>query len=313
MTDVTVTVARRAGRLPEPAPGAGVPARQRRQAARAVRRLPRSPRHGHRHRRARAGLGDAACRGLGPLAGDPPVAWCAGSPPTCTASIPRPRSSRQASSAPGVCRATPYLYSPMPRSARSSAAAADAAAPAAGGHLPDPDQPARDQRASGSGRRSAWMTRTSTPDGELLVVRHAKYGKHRLVPLHPSAVRALARYAGLRRHAHPRPASPALVPVHRRDPAVAQQHRPDLRQAGRAGRAHPALGVLPAQDPRPQAFLRGSYRAGLVPRRRRHPGPDAAAVHLPGPHRPAAHLLVPVRRAGADGAGRTTAGGAPGR
>src|SRR6266480_110303 len=45
---------------------------------------------------------------------------------------------------------------------------------------------------------------------ELLVVRHGKYGKHRLVPLHPSAVRALARYAEFRRHAQPRPASPAL-------------------------------------------------------------------------------------------------------
>jgi integrase/recombinase XerD len=44
----------------------------------------------------------------------------------------------------------------------------------------------------------------------LLVVRSAEYCKHRLVPLHPSAVQALARYAGLRRQAHPFPASPAL-------------------------------------------------------------------------------------------------------
>ena len=41
-------------------------------------------------------------------------------------------------------------------------------------------------------------------------MRHAKYGKHRPVPLHPSAVRALVRYAGLRRQAHPSPVSPAL-------------------------------------------------------------------------------------------------------
>jgi integrase/recombinase XerD len=45
---------------------------------------------------------------------------------------------------------------------------------------------------------------------ELLVIRNAKYGKHRLVPLHPSAVQVLARYADLRRQAHPFPASPAL-------------------------------------------------------------------------------------------------------
>ena len=46
---------------------------------------------------------------------------------------------------------------------------------------------------------------------ELLVIRNAKYGKHRLVPLHPSTVQALARYTGLRLQAHPLPASPALL------------------------------------------------------------------------------------------------------
>jgi len=45
---------------------------------------------------------------------------------------------------------------------------------------------------------------------ELLVIRNAKYGKHRLVPLHPSTTGALTRYAELRRQAHPFPASPAL-------------------------------------------------------------------------------------------------------
>lgn len=45
---------------------------------------------------------------------------------------------------------------------------------------------------------------------ELLAARHAKFGKDRLVPLHPSTVRALTGYAELRRQAHPRPASPVL-------------------------------------------------------------------------------------------------------
>src|SRR5204862_41361 len=45
---------------------------------------------------------------------------------------------------------------------------------------------------------------------ELLVIRNAKYGKHRLVPLHPSTVQALARHVQLQRQAHPFPASPAL-------------------------------------------------------------------------------------------------------
>src|SRR5438094_159064 len=59
----TTAAARRAGRVPEPAPGAGVPACQRRPAARAVRWLPRSPQPAHRHRRARAPLARyAECR-----------------------------------------------------------------------------------------------------------------------------------------------------------------------------------------------------------------------------------------------------------
>jgi integrase len=44
----------------------------------------------------------------------------------------------------------------------------------------------------------------------LIVVRDAKFGKSRLVPLHPTATDALIRYAALRDEHHPRPASPAL-------------------------------------------------------------------------------------------------------
>jgi integrase len=46
---------------------------------------------------------------------------------------------------------------------------------------------------------------------ELLMVRDTKFGKHRLVPLHPSAMRALTRYRQLRQEQLPRPASPALL------------------------------------------------------------------------------------------------------
>lgn len=45
----------------------------------------------------------------------------------------------------------------------------------------------------------------------VLVVRDSKFTKHRLVPLHPSAVRALVRYRALRQQLRPRPASPALL------------------------------------------------------------------------------------------------------
>ena len=47
-------------------------------------------------------------------------------------------------------------------------------------------------------------------DGGMLIVRDAKFGKTRLVPLHPSTTAALTRYAALRDEHHPRPAAPAL-------------------------------------------------------------------------------------------------------
>lgn len=45
---------------------------------------------------------------------------------------------------------------------------------------------------------------------DLLMVRHTKFDKSRFVPLHPSTMRALARYVDLRNQLHPRPADPAL-------------------------------------------------------------------------------------------------------
>jgi integrase/recombinase XerD len=47
-------------------------------------------------------------------------------------------------------------------------------------------------------------------DQGMLTVRDAKFGKTRLIPLHPSTTGALTRYAALRDEHHPRPAAPAL-------------------------------------------------------------------------------------------------------
>ena len=44
----------------------------------------------------------------------------------------------------------------------------------------------------------------------MLTIRDAKFGKTRLIPLHPSATAALTRYSALRDDHHPRPADPAL-------------------------------------------------------------------------------------------------------
>jgi len=43
------------------------------------------------------------------------------------------------------------------------------------------------------------------------VVRHTKFDKSRLVPLHPTTMRALTSYLDLRDQTHPHPASPALL------------------------------------------------------------------------------------------------------
>jgi integrase/recombinase XerD len=109
---------------------------------------------------------------------------------------------------PGVCRATPYLYSPAEIGSLIEAAAG----------LRPPLRAATYQTLISllaiTGIRIGEAIGLDDGDfdtgRELLVIRHAKYGKHRLVPLHPSTTRALTRYAGLRRQAHPFPASPAL-------------------------------------------------------------------------------------------------------
>ncbi len=46
---------------------------------------------------------------------------------------------------------------------------------------------------------------------ELLLVRHAKLGRHRLLPLHPTTVRAVRGYRQLRDQRFPRPVSEALL------------------------------------------------------------------------------------------------------
>jgi integrase/recombinase XerD len=49
------------------------------------------------------------------------------------------------------------------------------------------------------------------PGQGMLLVRHAKLGKHRLLPLHPTAVTALHSYRQARDQAFPRPVSGALL------------------------------------------------------------------------------------------------------
>jgi integrase len=109
----------------------------------------------------------------------------------------------------GPCRATPYLYSEAEIRALMRAA----------GTLRPALRAATYQTLLGllvvSGIRIGEAIALDDADfdreSELLVIRNAKFGKQRLVPLHPSTARVLERYVAQRRQLLPRPASPALL------------------------------------------------------------------------------------------------------
>jgi integrase/recombinase XerD len=108
----------------------------------------------------------------------------------------------------GPCRATPYLYSDAEIRALMRAAA----------ELRPQLRAATYQTLIAllavSGLRIGEVIAADEQDLDLgdgvLLVRHAKFDKQRLVPLHPSTVRALDGYLRLRHHLHPRAGSPAL-------------------------------------------------------------------------------------------------------
>jgi site-specific recombinase XerD len=109
----------------------------------------------------------------------------------------------------GPCRATPYLYSEA--EIRSLIQAAAILRP----HLRAATYQSLISLLAVSGLRISEAIALDDEDldveHELLVVRDTKFGKHRLVPLHPSAMRALTRYRQFRRERLPRLASPALL------------------------------------------------------------------------------------------------------
>jgi integrase/recombinase XerD len=108
----------------------------------------------------------------------------------------------------GACRATPYLYSDAEIGSLIQAAA----------ELRPRLRAATYQTLIGllaiSGIRIGEAIAADEQDLDvengLLLVRHAKFDKQRLVPLHPTAVRALARYLRVRDQLCPRAGSPAL-------------------------------------------------------------------------------------------------------
>ncbi len=130
----------------------------------------------------------------------------------------------------GPRRQTPYLYSQA-----DIAALVDAA-----GTLPRPLGAATYQTLIGllavTGMRVGEAIRLDRDDLDadhdgLLTVRHSKFGKSRLVPLHPAG-------------------QPRAVAVHRRHPAWLQQRLAHLPPPGPPGRPQRPFTILPAQDPR---------------------------------------------------------------
>lgn len=118
-------------------------------------------------------------------------------------------------------------------------------------------------------------------DQGVLVVRDAKFGKTRLVPLHPSTTAALTRYAAVRDEHHPRPAAPALF----LSAAGTRLLHSNVgltftRLAAQAGLTRRSASCRPRIHD-----VRHSFAVATVLgwyRRRR--GDDAAAVHLPWPY-----------------------------
>jgi integrase len=106
------------------------------------------------------------------------------------------------------CRATPYLYSATDIAALIAAAAS----------LRFPLRAATYQTLIGllavTGMRVGEAIRLDRPDADLdagmLTIRQSKFGKSRLVPLHPTTVDALRGYLRLQDQLHPRPGTPAV-------------------------------------------------------------------------------------------------------
>jgi integrase len=71
----------------------------------------------------------------------------------------------------------------------------------------------------------------------VITVRQAKFGKTRLLPLHPTAAGALRGYLRLRGRLHPRPQHGGGVHLPGRHPAALLQRARHLETAGRPRRA----------------------------------------------------------------------------
>jgi integrase/recombinase XerD len=132
-------------------------------------------------------------------------------------------------------RATPYLYSDDDITALIAAAA----------RLRFPLRTATYQTLIGllavTGMRVGEAIRLDRPDADLdvgvLTIRQSKFGKSRLIPLHPTTTAALRGYLRLRDRLHPHPSAPAVFITPGRHPAEVLQRALDIPAAGPPRRA----------------------------------------------------------------------------
>jgi hypothetical protein len=156
-----------------------------------------------------------------------------------------------------------------------------------------------------TGMRVGEATRLDRPDFDpaagALTSRDTKFGKSRLVPLHPTATGRARRLPAAEPPAAPRPQRPGRTHMPGRDQAGLLQRPRHLAAAGAPGRAGAPLTELPSPPARPAPLLRG--RRGCLAR---------PACHIPWARQPGRHLLVPVGRPGTAGRGRAAARRPPG-
>ena len=208
-------------------------------------------------------------------------------------------------------RIPPYLYSPQEIAALMSAA--DALRPAL--------RAATWRTLIGllavTGMRQGEACRLLRDDADLdagtLVIRDSKFGKSRLVFLHPTAIAALRAYERARDRGVPRAGGGHVLREQPRRAAGRAQPPAHVRRARRGG-GHPGPGrAARPEAARPQARVHRRDDAGLVPRRRGRAGPAPAAVHLARPRQPEVDLLVPPGRPRAPRPGSGPARGADGQ
>ena len=141
-------------------------------------------------------------------------------------------------------------------------------------------------------------------DEGVLTVRGSKFGKSRIVPVHPTTLGALRIYAGRRDLLCPRPGVGGVLP---------QQPGPASGRPQRLAHLRRAYSTRPGSPPRPGARrprihdLRHSFTVATLLAWYRDGGDVAARLplltHLPRARRPQVHLLVPAGHPRAAGSG----------